>query len=76
MTADEYVQMVASKYKLLADSIARSGMSSMMTELSLLSLQQETLNAFANSRFFWNTITGRSIICGTAMRSSTMNLPN
>ena len=52
MTADEYVQMVASKYKLLADSIARSGMSSMMTELSLLSLQQETLNAFANSRFF------------------------
>ena len=52
MTADEYVQMVASKYKLLADSIARSGMSSMMTELSLLSLQQETLNAFANSRVF------------------------
>ena len=52
MTADEYVQMVASKYKLLADSIARSGMSSMMTELSLLSLQQETLNTFANSRFF------------------------
>lgn len=52
MTVDEYVQMVASKYKLLADSIARSGMSSMMTELSLLSLQQETLNAFANSRFF------------------------
>ena len=43
MTADEYVQMVASKYKLLADSIARSGMSEMMKELNLLSLKQEAL---------------------------------
>lgn len=52
MTADEYTQMVVSKYKMLTDSVARSGMSEMMKELSLLSLQQEALSAFANSRFF------------------------
>lgn len=52
MTADEYTQMVVSKYKMLTDSVARSGMSEMMTEMSLLSLQQEALSAFANSRFF------------------------
>lgn len=43
MTADEYAQMIVSKYKMLADSVARSGMSEMMKELNLLSLKQEAL---------------------------------
>ena len=43
MTADEYVQMIVSKYKMLTDSVARSGMSEMMKELNLLSLKQEAL---------------------------------
>ena len=36
MTADEYTQMLVSKYKALSDSIARSGMSEMVKEMSLL----------------------------------------
>ena len=43
MTADEYAQMIVSKYKMLTDSVARSGMSEMMKELNLLSLKQEAL---------------------------------
>ena len=39
MSADEYTQMVVSKYESLADSIARSPVSGMMKELSLLTLQ-------------------------------------
>lgn len=48
MNADEYTQMVVSKYKTLADSIARSPMSGMMKELSLLTLQQEAFGAMSN----------------------------
>lgn len=51
MTADEYTQMIVSKYKALSDSIARSGMSEMVKEMSLLSLQQETLLAIASGTF-------------------------
>ena len=48
MSADEYTQMVVSKYESLADSIARSPVSGMMKELSLLTLQQEALGAMSN----------------------------
>ena len=48
MSADEYTQMVVSKYEILADSIARSPVSGMMKELSLLTLQQEALGAMSN----------------------------
>lgn len=51
MSADEYTQMVVSKYKALADSVSRSPMPRMIKELSLLSLQQETLCAIAMSGF-------------------------
>lgn len=52
MSADEYTQMVFSKYKTLADSVSRSPMPEMIKELSLLMLQQETLTAIAMSGFF------------------------
>ena len=48
MSADEYTQMVVSKYESLADSIARSPVFGMMKELSLLTLQQEALGAMSN----------------------------
>lgn len=51
MTADEYTQMLVSKYNSLADSIARSEMSNMFKEISLLSLRQETLQAIASGTF-------------------------
>lgn len=51
MNADEYTQMVVSKYKSLADSIARSGLPAMMQEISLLSLQEETMAAIAEGGF-------------------------
>ncbi len=50
MSADEYTQMVVSKYESLADSIARSPVSGMMKELSLLTLQQEALGGHVNGR--------------------------
>ena len=52
MSADEYTQMVVSKYESLADSIARSPVSGMMKELSLLTLQQEALTAISMGGFF------------------------
>lgn len=51
MSADEYTQMVVSKYESLADSIARSPVSGMMKELSLLTLQQEALTAISMGGF-------------------------
>ncbi|WP_418991424.1 TlpA family protein disulfide reductase [Alistipes sp.] len=51
MTADEFTQMLVSEYRTLADSIARSGMSEMVRELSLLSLRQQMLQAIASGRF-------------------------
>ena len=50
MSADEYTQMLVSKYRSHADSIAASGMGEMMKEHSLLSLQQQTLGAITNAR--------------------------
>ena len=52
MSADEYTQMVVSKYESLADSIAHSPVSGMMKELSLLTLQQEALTAISMGGFF------------------------
>ena len=52
MSADEYTQMVVSKYESLADSIARSPVSGMMKKLSLLTLQQEALTAISMGGFF------------------------
>lgn len=49
MSADDYTQKVVKEYRTLADSIDRSGMAGMMKELSLLSLQQEAIYAFALS---------------------------
>ena len=51
MSADEYTQMVESKYRALADSIAGSGMSGMMKEMSMLALQQEALGAMTNGSY-------------------------
>ncbi|WP_295912394.1 thioredoxin domain-containing protein [uncultured Alistipes sp.] len=51
MSADEYTQMVESKYRALADSIAGSGMSGMMKEMSMLALQQEALGAMTNGGY-------------------------
>lgn len=51
MTADEYTRMVESKYKTLADSIARSEMPDMLKEQYLLRLRQETLGAMADARY-------------------------
>ena len=49
MTADEYTQMIVSKYKMLTDSVARSGMSEMMKELNLLTLREEAMCVLASS---------------------------
>lgn len=51
MTADEYTQMVESKYKALADSIAGKPLPDMIKELYLLTLQQETLGAIAQASY-------------------------
>lgn len=51
MTADEFTKMLVSKYNILADSIARSGMTDMFKEISLLSLRQETLQAIVSGTF-------------------------
>lgn len=47
MTADEYTEFLAAKYRTLADSIARSDKSAMMKEMNLLTLQNETVCAIA-----------------------------
>jgi len=52
MTGDEYAEMVMTKYKLLADSIARSEQPEMMREMELLCLRQEALAVMANCRYF------------------------
>lgn len=50
MGADEYMQLVESQYRKLADSIARSDLPDMIKELNLLTLQQQTLGAVGNAR--------------------------
>ncbi len=52
MTADEYTQMVVSKYETLSDSIARSDMSEMVKEIMLLTLRQETVMAMSSADSF------------------------
>lgn len=51
MTADRYTEMVVSKYRTLADSIARSEAPSLLKEEYLLTLRQETLAAMADARY-------------------------
>lgn len=51
MTADEYTQMVESKYKTLADSIAHSEMPAMLKEQYLFTLRQQTLSALVDARY-------------------------
>ncbi len=51
MTADQYTQMIESKYRTLADSIARSELPAMLKEERLLALRQETLSAMVDARF-------------------------
>jgi len=49
MTADQYTQLVVSKYRTLADSIARSAMPALLKEERLLSLRQQTLYAMTGA---------------------------
>lgn len=49
MGADEYLQLVESQYRKLADSIARSDLPDMIKELNLLTLQQQILGAVGNA---------------------------
>lgn len=52
MTGPEYMQMVKDRYRASADSIARSDMSRMAKEYSLLQLRNNVLEAIGDYRFF------------------------